>query len=647
MKSKAYVEETIFIIEENCQGCNKCIRNCPVFGANISYLINGETKVKVNPAMCIQCGKCIEVCDHKARDFRDDTKRFFHDLQQGQKITVLVAPSVRTNFPEYKRVIGYLKKLGAQMVYDVSFGADITVWAYLNVLRETGRSSMIAQPCPVIVNYVEKHQPELIDLLAPVHSPMMCTAIYLRKYAGCQDRLAFLSPCIGKNLEIKDPNTQAIVEYNVTFKKFLHYLINNGVDLREYPERDFDDPGCGLGYVFPRPGGLKENVQALAEDVWIRQVEGQEEAYRYLQEYSRRLAKGKKLPTLVDILNCPDGCNKGTGTSQGIDLDDIDLAMQTFSQEKTGNKGRDNPKKRSERLFKHFNKKLNLGDFYRRYQQIAVPPLKEPTREEYTAIFLRLHKNTPESQNFNCTACGYQTCRDMVRAIFNQLDRPEDCIDYNRKEVIRENKNLEEKNREIQRIVAEVTALSEERRKQAAELTMRIQEINISMEEVYRGNEQAAQDIEKIGQDVGEVAEYAERLRKLVAEINDNVDRFTEATSDILGIARQTKILSLNAGIEAARSGEHGKGFNVLAQEIKRLAEISQKTAEEALGNEEVIQALVIKMYEISNTIDQKMAAVNEAIKNISAIIQTFTAQGEEMVAATTKIVREYTQERK
>lgn len=45
MKSKAYVEETIFIIEENCQGCNKCIRNCPVFGANISYLINGETKV--------------------------------------------------------------------------------------------------------------------------------------------------------------------------------------------------------------------------------------------------------------------------------------------------------------------------------------------------------------------------------------------------------------------------------------------------------------------------------------------------------------------------------------------------------------------------------------------------------------------------
>jgi methyl-accepting chemotaxis protein len=216
-------------------------------------------------------------------------------------------------------------------------------------------------------------------------------------------------------------------------------------------------------------------------------------------------------------------------------------------------------------------------------------------------------------------------------------------MDYNRKEVIRENENLEEKNQEIRRMLAEITQLSTDHQKRAAELTRRMQEINISMEEVYRGNERAAQDIEKIGYDAGEVATYAEKLRELVAEINDNVDRFTEATANILGVARQTRILSLNAGIEAARSGEHGRGFNVVAQEIKRLAEESQKTAEEALENEEAIQALVVKVYEISNTIDQKMAAVNMAIKNISAIIQTFTAQGQEMVASTTKIVQEYT----
>ena len=57
---------------------------------------------------------------------------------------------------------------------------------------------MIAQPCPVIVNYVEKHQPELIDLLAPVHSPMMCTAIYLRKYAGVSRPLSLSFPLYRK-----------------------------------------------------------------------------------------------------------------------------------------------------------------------------------------------------------------------------------------------------------------------------------------------------------------------------------------------------------------------------------------------------------------------------------------------------------------
>ena len=98
MKSKAYVEETIFIIEENCQGVTNALEIVRCLAPTISYLINGETKVKVNPAMCIQCGKCIEVCDHKARDFRDDTKRSFHDLQQGQKITVLVAPRCGPTF---------------------------------------------------------------------------------------------------------------------------------------------------------------------------------------------------------------------------------------------------------------------------------------------------------------------------------------------------------------------------------------------------------------------------------------------------------------------------------------------------------------------------------------------------------------------
>ena len=267
MRDKAFREETIFIVEEKCLGCNKCVRNCPVFGANISYTINGRPKSGSIRSCVFNVGNASKFATIKPGITEMIRNGSSNDLEQGERIAVLVAPAARTNFPEYKRVIGYLKKAGVDLVYDVSFGADITVWAYLKVLAETGASSLIAQPCPVIVNYVEKHQPALLDYLAPVHSPMMCTAIYLRKYNGYQDRLAFLSPCIGKNDEINDANTQKYRPIQRHVQKLINYLTTKGINLQEYPEDEFDDPGCGLGFVFPRPGGLRENVQALAGDV--------------------------------------------------------------------------------------------------------------------------------------------------------------------------------------------------------------------------------------------------------------------------------------------------------------------------------------------------------------------------------------------
>ena len=631
-------EATIFINEEKCLGCNKCVRYCPVFGANISYTINGATKVKVNPERCIHCGLCVEICDHKARDYRDDTDRFFADLLQGKPISVMIAPSARTNFLEYKKVIGYLKSLGAHLVYDVSFGADITVWAYLKTLEESKIDSLIAQPCPVIVNYVEKYQPELIDHLAPVHSPMLCAAIYLRKYEQCQDHLAFLSPCIAKIDEIHDANTDHLVEYNITFAKFLAYLQGQGVDLSEYPEKEFDNPEGSLGYLFPRPGGLRENVEAKLQNVWVRQVEGQSQAYTYLRDYRQRVKDGKELPTIVDILNCQHGCNKGTGTSCRLQVDDIDLILNTLHQH-VEKKGRT---RKSASLLKKFNQRLQLNDFTRRYKNSPLEPLKEPTNKEYEEIFLRMHKTTDDSRKFNCSACGYNTCQEMAKAIYNNYDRLEDCIDYNRREVIKENKKLEEKNAEISSMLQEVTHLSQRRQEEALNLTKKVNEITSSMEEVYKGNEQAVKEVEMISQDVAYVVEMTEQLRTITTVIKDKVNIFTEATADIVGVARQTKMISLNAGIEAARSGEHGKGIGVLAQEIKKLADESRETAEVALTNEEELHELVLEVYNVSNLVDKKMEMVNKAIINISAIIEEFTAQGQEMVAAATQIVDDY-----
>ena len=64
----------------------------------------------------------------------------------------------------------------------MSFGADITTWVYIKYIKETGQTGLISQPCPAIVNYIEHYQPMLIKQLMPIQSPMICEAIYLKKY---------------------------------------------------------------------------------------------------------------------------------------------------------------------------------------------------------------------------------------------------------------------------------------------------------------------------------------------------------------------------------------------------------------------------------------------------------------------------------
>lgn len=121
---------------EKCVGCNKCIRSCPVLTANVA----GNNKISVDEEMCIQCGACFDNCHHRARDFEDDTTKFLTDLQNGKKLSVIVAPAFIANYPKvYKKVYGYLKSLGVAHIYSVSYGADITTWAYISYLKQTGK----------------------------------------------------------------------------------------------------------------------------------------------------------------------------------------------------------------------------------------------------------------------------------------------------------------------------------------------------------------------------------------------------------------------------------------------------------------------------------------------------------------------------
>lgn len=610
----------------NCIGCNKCIRSCPAALANIA----GDGRIDVDANMCILCGACFDNCKHNARDYEDDTQAFIRDLSNGKKYSVIVAPAFIANYPkEYKKIYGYLKSIGVQHIYPVSFGADITTWTYIKYIKNTGKTGMISQPCPAIVNYIEMYRPELIKLLMPLQSPMMDEAIYLKKYQDVKEELVFLSPCIAKKSEITDKNTHEYVKYNVTFKRLMDVIGDKYKTAKEAEE----ESGYGLGARYPKPGGLKECVHFfLGNQTAVMQVEGETEAYKFLNEYLQH--KGDK-PFLIDILNCQKGCIRGTGTDESIDELEVELAINDMNKMVVNEtvkglfktKSVHNPWNSAlslEDRWKYFDEqfsKLDINDFMRTYDDRHVD-VKEPDADEENDIFNSMLKNTEESRHVDCNCCGYSSCREMAKAIYNGVNKKENCILYAKEIAELERKKVSEMHQE--------NIKEQELHKEKLNIIIQqFKQLNSGVSELAEANESTAMDATNITQTVSDICSACENIHDSLGIFSDFIQAYNESNEDIVSIADQTDLVSLNASIEAARVGEEGRGFAVVAEEIRNLSDSTKKLIEENNKQaSDTVPKINSSIEDIKNLLEY-IDAMNVKISNIAATTQEIAAQSE------------------
>lgn len=615
---------------DNCIGCNKCIGVCSCIGANRSVIEDGKNRIEVDEEKCIACGACFDVCEHHAREYRDDTEAFFRDLQRGERISVLVAPAFRANYPaEYERILGGLKKAGVNRIISVSFGADITTWGYLNYVKNYNFQGGISQPCPAVVGYIERYLPELLPKLFPVQSPMMCSAIYVRKYMGITDKLAFISPCVAKKMEIEDSNNRGLVSYNVTFRHLMEYAGKH--NLSGPPCRD--ELPYGLGSVYPMPGGLKENVYwFLGESVFIRQVEGEKRMYHYLEENKARIAAGQTPYLFIDALNCEAGCIYGTGIEESRSKTDDNYYHLFTIREQSKKAGRSNPwgkgltpQRRLQKLNRQFAE-LKPEDFLRKYtDRSGTCRYQIPDAARLDRIFREMGKETPEDRSINCSCCGYETCRDMAAAIHNGFNFKENCIYFLKKKVEREEEKAmelaeqaQERNREIMEILEEVGR--------------EFQTLHQSVDGMSAGNTANASESTGISQEIQGVSEFCRNLEQSILEIHKLLDELRGNNEDVVAIASQTNMLALNASIEAARAGEAGRGFAVVADAINKLASESKETAQGSSAGQERIAGAV-------DTIRQDAERLLKIIGKVEDRTQNLAAATEEIAASAVSIM--------
>lgn len=345
-------------INEKCINCGQCKKTC----ANIVNLRYDLNKCK-NP-ICLGCGQCILNCPTGAMVPKYEYRQVMDLINANEKIIIaLIAPGVKVSMGENfnidsginveGKMVSALRKLGFDYVFDVCFGADLTILEevaeFANRLTSGGALPQFTSCCPAWVKYAEIYHPELLDNISTCKSPigMQCAIIksYFAEKQGYDSNkmvTVAITPCTSKKMEAKEYT--ANIDYVMTASELSLLLKEEDIKLNNLSDGKYDKlmgESSGAGNMFGASGGVTESVIRTLNRILsktnlkgpdlvfneIRGMEGIKEATVIIDKYKLRVAVVQQMENLeellkdnrykkyhfIEVMNCKGGCIGGGG----------------------------------------------------------------------------------------------------------------------------------------------------------------------------------------------------------------------------------------------------------------------------------------------------------------------------------------------
>jgi two-component system, NtrC family, sensor kinase len=300
---------------------------------------------------------------------------------------------------------------------ETAFGADLISSYYLKEFQSENRRTIISSSCPAVVSYIEKYFIELVPKLAPVISPMIAMGRYIKSVYGDDSKIVFIGPCTAKMKEAKDIEVSGVIDAVLTFTELKKIFRDKDISLDEIKDSDFDPPYAYIGKSFPLAGGLLKTA-GISDDILEKEiivVEGKKKVVEIIEELSEDKINAK----FVDILFC-EGCISGPAIDSKLNYYSRRETVVKYIQEKINSTDKQLWKSN---VYNSRNIKLTRGYSDRRQRK------PYPSEERIREILADTNKYSV-SDELNCGACGYTTCREYAVAIAKDLAEKDMCLPF-------------------------------------------------------------------------------------------------------------------------------------------------------------------------------------------------------------------------